>query len=445
MLSVDSPEYKAAAASFRKFNNGTTFTPTTESQNLAAIIKQPGNTAPMSAYKAGVLEQAAKESVPQGVTPPVTPPQTGGTSYQPPVSAQRATPDYAALAASRTAAALARKQTIAQQQKAAADTAYNQQNLRTQDNRRLQDFSRTQVANPFANMGRTSFNEGLIGRERTQQDADAAAALQTQKSNIDQLLADYQDATGEEQMRIADELQRAYRDYNLQLDQFNSQQQNQNFNQNLQTQQFNYNTDPNNPQNQGQLIQNQGNQISNQLAQLQLENFPAQAQQQAKILQQQVAAGQISNEAAQLNLDTLKDPNSPVNQAAKIDLQLKQLDLKNAPEQARLQLQQLQKQIAQIGAAPYRSENEIAMDKVKLDTAKEAYNQLVAAGKGEKPSDSTPLTAEAYSKYFDSGARYDSDQVLTNPDAVESSILLSGLPESEMRKAYARYGLKWGG
>lgn len=67
-----------------------------------------------------------------------------------------------------------------------------------------------------------------------------------------------------------------------------------------------------------------------------------------------------------------------------------------------------------------------------------------------KPADNKLKTAEGYSSYTDGVAKYAVNQStgiknLSNPIDVETSILQSNLPESEMRKLYTRYGLKWGG
>lgn len=69
----------------------------------------------------------------------------------------------------------------------------------------------------------------------------------------------------------------------------------------------------------------------------------------------------------------------------------------------------------------------------------------VAEGTPIAGKQQAPETAETYVKYFDGAAKYDDNGKLTNPDTVESTILMSNLPEEEMRKLYARYGLKWGG
>jgi hypothetical protein len=144
--------------------------------------------------------------------------------------------------------------------------------------------------------------------------------------------------------------------------------------------------------------------------------YPTMAKQaadtQSKIVQQQLANGQITNETAQFKLDQLKDPNSPVNQAAQLDLQLKQMDVTNAPEEFKLKMQQLQKQIAQIGAAPYRSDTERQLDQVKLDTAKESLKQLQDGGGKPKPGD---FNLDDYKGYINSNFYTEKPADPTNP------------------------------
>lgn len=109
------------------------------------------------------------------------------------------------------------------------------------------------------------------------------------------------------------------------------------------------------------------------------------AELQRQQVQQQLKSGDINNATAQFKLDQLQDPNSPVNQAAQLDLQIKQLQAQFLPQQQKLQLQQLQKQIAQIGAAPYQSEMDKQLDQVKLDTAKQQLELL----KNSQPKSNT--------------------------------------------------------
>lgn len=368
-------------------NAGATATPLTGGMpsgggfmGVAGAINSQNNSIPgaMSGAMAGIPSTGIP-STPTVPTPSPSPAPVQQTAQ--PMSynqTQQPAPDYAALAAARTALALQQKTTIANQQKTAAQTSYDQQNLRTKDDRVLGDFNRTQTANPFASMGRTSFNEAVVSRERTQADADASSALATQKGNIDQMLADYQNATEDEKVRIMDELQRADRAYNLDLAKFNQDQSNwdKTFGQNQQ--QIDYSQSPTNPNNVGQNLSNYGQTLTNSLNELKLGNYSEEQKQQAQLFEQQIKTGQMTQEAAEYNLKELKDPKSTTNQAKALDLQMKQLEAKNLPEQQRLELQQLKKQIAQIGVVHYKPQTatEIEADKLQLRKLTAEVNKL---------------------------------------------------------------------
>jgi hypothetical protein len=381
-------EHNAAVDQFKNINYGPNGTATglTAEQNLS-------NTAATDQNDLMRRQAEQRQGNAQGGGIPA--PQTTPTIAQPmasPVSAQTSytPPDYAALAAARTAAALAQKKTIAEAQKSSLDRSFARDGQITQDNRTLENAYTDRTLSPFS--GKTSFDKGMIGRERSLVDESKSNNLSAQKSNIDSLLADYQNATADEQVRIADELQRADRQYNLDLAQvtgtINGQKTasqsnaDRNFNQNQQ--QIDYAQNPNNPNNYGQTL-------SNALNELKLGNYSTEQKQQATLFEQQVAAGKMSNEAAEYNLKQLKDPNSAVNRSQALDLQMKELEAKNLPEKERLELQQLKKQIAQIGVVHYKpqTENEIAMDKVQLETAQKQLEIL----KGKTPA-STPVPSK---------------------------------------------------
>jgi hypothetical protein len=165
-------------------------------------------------------------------------------------------------------------------------------------------------------------------------------------------------------------------------------------------------------------------------------------------IEQDLETGKIDQQTAKLKLKEAEDPKSVTNQANAIDLQIKQLDLANYSEKQKLEIEQLRKNIAQIGVVHYKpqTEAEIAEDKVKLATA---TKQLADIATGKYPSDKPApeaLSAIDYAvKYIDGLAKYDNEGLLTNGPALETQILSSGKPEDEMRKMYGRYGLKWGG
>ena len=66
----------------------------------------------------------------------------------------------------------------------------------------------------------------------------------------------------------------------------------------------------------------QGQQISNAISLAQLQNLPAQTQRELQLLDQQVRAGQISNEQAAIQLEELRNPQSITNQLRQQQFQL---------------------------------------------------------------------------------------------------------------------------
>src|SRR5690606_33786921 len=85
-------------------------------------------------------------------------------------------------------------------------------------------------------------------------------------------------------------------------------------------------------------LNNEGQRIQNQLAKLQLENYPEQVKQQAALYEQELLSGDMSQKAAEYNLQQLLDPNSVTNRAKAIELEIMELEAKNLPEQQRLKL-----------------------------------------------------------------------------------------------------------
>ncbi|AIQ34229.1 hypothetical protein R50345_06115 [Paenibacillus sp. FSL R5-0345] len=191
----------------------------------------------------------------------------------------------------------------------------------------------------------------------------------------------------------------------------------------------------------GQLISNQGQQIANQIAQINLDNYPAQVKLQLQQLQQQVNSGAISNQTAQYQLQQLTDPNSATNQAQALDLQMKQIDASNYSQQQKLQLEQLRKTVAEIGKVPYQSDTDARLDQLKVLTAEAELQKLQETA--AKPASKT---YEDYQSNIEKLAVRDSKSgALKNPEVVEEYILNAPLSEYEMYRAYRANGLKWGG
>lgn len=131
----------------------------------------------------------------------------------------------------------------------------------------------------------------------------------------------------------------------------------------------------------------------------------------------------------------------------KVNNELAKIQLADYPAEQKLKMQQLQKQIAEIGKAPYQSAVDVEYDKIKLDTAKK---QLKILQEGKTPTPAKPTTAEDFAKYIDSTPGAVTKDQYTGKEnvdktAVEKMIVTSSLSETEMYKLYQRYGLKWDG
>jgi len=349
---------------------------------------------------------------------------------------------------------------IAENRVGQLNTQYDRNNRLIGENRVLQDTQFARQANPFS--GKTSYDKAVIGRERSIQDQQSADDLNTRIGQENAELDAFLKAAPDMQREMLNEAIRNERQWALNLANLTGNIEGQrtlagqqfDFNKSvteagltgnykdgrtLQGQQFDWQKDPNNPSNKGQELQNQGQAIANQMNQIKLSNLPNDIKQQADLFAQQYEKGQIDLDTAKYSLQQLQDPNSPINQAKQLDLQLKQMEVEYMPQEQKLRLQQLQKQIAQIGAAPYRSATEIEMDNVKLQTAREQLKQLQTAG---TPS---ARTAEDYSKYIDGAVLKGKDDLenpyIMNKSDIEGMILSSGLSESEMVKLYQRYGI----
>lgn len=403
--------------------------------------------------------QYDQPTVPTPAAPPVPTVNSQPTTPQPSLYKDpyaRSPEDIAKLAADRIAKILAAGRTARDGALAGTKNAYDYTNQIQGDSRQLRNAGLKDSSNPYG--GLLNYQQAQNNRSDSLQDTTEDKDYNAAVGQINQKLADLEAAAPGDEQAIIDELQQIERQTGINVTQLQLQQQQQQYNQGQQDKEFSYNQgqdaikngqnqqvidynqDPNNPNNVGQTLQNQ-------LAQYQLADYPAESKARATLLQQQVKSGALSQEAAEYNLKQLKDPNSNYNQAAKIDLQLKQLDLKNAPEKARLEIQQLQKQIAEIGKVHTQPQSaaDQAADQVKLANANK---QLADIAKGIYPGDKDakpPETVEDYAKnYLDGLAKYDDDGVVINGPALESQILSSGKTEAEMKKMYARYGLKWG-
>lgn len=139
-----------------------------------------------------------------------------------------------------------------------------------------------------------------------------------------------------------------------------------------------YNQSADNPANQAQVI-------SNKIDQLKLDNLPQQMKLDLEQLQQQVNSGKIDLKTAEYNYKELTDPNSITNRIKKMQFEMSQFNASNDKTKSNLEVQKLQKQIAQIGKTPPKSDYEAKMNEIKLETAEEKLKQL----KNGKPGTSS--------------------------------------------------------
>lgn len=159
-------------------------------------------------------------------------------------------------------------------------------------------------------------------------------------------------------------------------------------------------------------------------------------------------AGRVTNNQIDaFKLKELQDPNSPTNQAAKLDLQMKQIDASSYSKENKLKLEKLQKEISEIGKVHYKPQTpeEIAYDKLQVDK----ITQEIANLKGKdtpkpqtasdvyKEIDSSPYISQATDQYGNKTGT----TTVTNPTGLETYIYSFNLPNEETYKLLQRYGL----
>ncbi len=333
--------------------------------------------------------------------------------------------DYTALATAEYDRQLAAMLAGAQSNEKELNRRYEYANGVTQDNRQLETASFYRNNAPTAWDGSTGYKDAQMGRNRSIEDhytqeglTDATAAAYAQANA-------FRDQSGNFISSKANELQTQAQQLAMQEAGLTGSYKGQ---QTMQGASSAANTA-------GQLISNQGQQIANQIAQINLDNYPAQVKLQLQQLQQQVNSGSISNQTAQYQLQQLTDPTSVTNQVAAIDLQMKQIDASNYSEQQKLQLEQLRKTVEQIGKVQPVSAYEQQMQSLDLQKAQLQLQQL------QNPTTPT-ITAEEYAtSYLDKSVQRDEDGAITNLNDVKAQILQSGLPDSDIAKLYLRYGI----
>ena len=119
--------------------------------------------------------------------------------------------------------------------------------------------------------------------------------------------------------------------------------------------------------------------------------------------------------------------------------QLASLQLESYPEEQRLRIEQMKKELDQIGKDPYQSAADQRMDELKIEMS-ELELQKLREGTTEQPS------VEEMRTYFDSMAQRDQyDNTLQNAESMENAILNSDLSDYDKYQMYLRYSIPWGG
>lgn len=298
------------------------------------------------------------------------------------------------------------------------------------DERRLNDSTRTQTADPFKNLGRTSFNEGLVQRGRDIDDSARGANLDNELNSYTQEMMNFDRLSPERQRQIYAELLEKERVHGYNVADRTGTYAGQ---RTLAGSAQDYAQNPNNPQNVGQGIQNQ-------LAQLQLANYPEQVKQQAALFEQELASGKMSQEAAKYNLDQLTNPESATNKAKALELKMAELEAANLPETQRLELQKLRKQIADIGVVHYKPQtaaekeyDEAQVRKINAEIAK------IEGGSAAAPELNTALANSLKSTY--SMKNSITGQEIIDKDGLRNAIIASLNTDEEIDQMLGYFGL----
>jgi hypothetical protein len=333
-------------------------------------------------------------------------------------------------------------QTAADQQIGALTGQYNKLKTTIGEDRSLEDVRNQRLLSPFS--GKSDYAQGMIAQNRGRSDREMNDTFMSNQSNVQQNLSNLkstieekyaalQNAAPNEAEQIFQSIKNDERNYDMMVhgqlrDDLvtNSQLNNTSFNQALQTFQANQGA-----QNQ-QFSQNMQNKQANWGAYGDMVNWTGNISDGP--MQDWGNLGKI--EGAQ----TIQGKNAYLQQqSAQLSNDLAKLQLADYPQEQRLKIQEMQKRIAEIGKTPYQSPNDLEMARVKLETAKAELNSLT------NPQ-SKRQTAEDYATgTLNKIIQRDSNGNVTNPQQLESSILLAPISEYEQYKLYNMYGLKWNG
>ena len=341
--------------------------------------------------------------------------------------------DYRALAQAQYDQELSALLAGAQSQETELDRRFEYADQVTDDNRTLRDASYYRNNAPKAWDGSIDYRTAMQERQDGIEDHYTGEALKDNVAAAYSQANAFRGQAGNYLTTKAGELESADKQYNLQVAGLTGVLNGQ------QTMQGAANA----ASTAGQLLNNQSQVIANQIAQIDLSTYPQQAALQLQQLQQQVQSGKISNDTAAYQFSQLTDPASTTNQAAALELQMKQIDASNYSEQQKLQLEQLRKTVAEIGQQPYQSETDKQLDQLKVEQAKLELQKL---REGEPAKADKDTTFEDVQSNIEKIAQRDKKtNAITNSTTVEDYILNSNLSPYEMYRAYGVYGLKWEG
>jgi hypothetical protein len=161
----------------------------------------------------GGIQLPGGVNVPGAITPPAFNPYGVPADQMAAIQAQ---------AAAKSAADIAARTTVANQQKAGYQQSYDRMNQQTEDTRNLENFKNSQLLSPFN--GFSDYAEGQIARTRGQQDLQNQQDLQTKLGNVDSQLADYANASEADKQKMVNDMAQQLSDYKLK----EQAQQNQN-------------------------------------------------------------------------------------------------------------------------------------------------------------------------------------------------------------------------
>jgi hypothetical protein len=173
---------------------------------------------PNGGYQAGLNVVGGVPQYNQPQTPPQTAqPMSAGQAQQGGYPGMLSAQQISAEAAARIAKQRAAIEGAVTSGKTARTNLYDYTNKTTNDSRVLGDFSRTQTASPFGNLGKKTFDEGLVGRQREMDDTFSKSNYTNDINTLDNQLTSFDTLAPEQQQSMINEMTRLERQYGLEL------------------------------------------------------------------------------------------------------------------------------------------------------------------------------------------------------------------------------------